>query len=348
MRGPLRQRFLQRGKAADPVLVLDDDLAVDRRLAGECLEGCSQIAVPVQPVVTVTGQQAHRAVLEARERAIAVELDLVQPFRTIGCGRAWRCQLWSQERRQRRRHDTRKLRGLGCWRAAWSWLLPLRRTGIQAFDQSSGENTCCGLLEDGVTLTGSGKDVPLLDQKPVVGSLVSPVQPHEHPPAAQLLSREPEFQAAVAVAFLGVAHRHPGAPVPHDHRAGTILPRRDRSLEAGVFQRMILHVHGETAIGRVEAGSSRDRPALQHLAELQPKIIVEPARRMLLHDEKPTWRGFATSRFGRAIEAPLVAISVEGVLRHRLARWNVHRLCRLRRRRGIEPSLEQTRHARHY
>src|SRR4029453_16645187 len=103
-----------------------------------------------------------------------------------------------------------------------------------------------------------------------------------------------------------------------DHRAGTILLLRDRALEAAVFQRMIFHMHGKTPIGGVKARASCDRPALQHLGELEPKIIVEPARRMLLHDEKPAFRrGFATSRFRRAIKAPLVAISVEGVLRHR-------------------------------
>ena len=57
MRGAPCQRFLQCSKAADPVLVLDDDLPVDQGLmVGERLEGCSQIAVPVRPVVAVAGE----------------------------------------------------------------------------------------------------------------------------------------------------------------------------------------------------------------------------------------------------------------------------------------------------
>jgi hypothetical protein len=34
-------------------------------------------------VETATGEEAHRAAIESRMHAVAVELDLVQPFRTI-------------------------------------------------------------------------------------------------------------------------------------------------------------------------------------------------------------------------------------------------------------------------
>jgi len=77
---------------------------------------------------------------------------------------------------------------------------------------------------------------------------------------------------------------------------------------------MILHVHGETSIGRVEARPSCDRPALQHVAELQPKVVVELPRRMLLNDEKVTGLpGFGTSRLESAIKAPLFSVPIEHV-----------------------------------
>ena len=78
---PARQRVLQQREAAHAVLVLHHDLAVDHRLAaGQRAERIGQIAVPVRPVEPAAGDQPHRAVVDERQRAIAVELDLVQPL----------------------------------------------------------------------------------------------------------------------------------------------------------------------------------------------------------------------------------------------------------------------------
>src|SRR5207247_7009893 len=58
------------------------------------------------------------------------------------------------------------------------------------------------------------------------------------------------------------------------------------ALEGAVLERMILDVHGEALVGGIEAGTLGHRPALEDAFELEPEVVVQPARRVLLDDEK--------------------------------------------------------------
>src|SRR5690606_8952565 len=65
----------------------------------------------------------------------------------------------------------------------------------------------------------------------------------------------------------------------------SVLALGDHALERRVFDRVVLGLHGESALARVEAGTFRDGPAFQHPVVLEPKVIVEAPRPMLLDDE---------------------------------------------------------------
>jgi len=89
------------------------------------------------------------------------------------------------------------------------------------------------------------------------------------PPLAQRLER---------IAIL----RRPGAFVPQQHLARAVLLFGNDAFELAVVERMILGLHGEALVGRIEAGSLRYRPALQHAFELEAKVVVQPCRRVAL------------------------------------------------------------------
>ena len=52
-----------------------------------------------------------------------------------------------------------------------------------------------------------------------------------------------------------------------------------------VVERVVLGVHREPLLAGIEARALRHRPALQHAVELEPEIIVQAPRGVLLHDE---------------------------------------------------------------
>ena len=82
-----------------------------------------------------------------------------------------------------------------------------------------------------------------------------------------------------------ILDRLPGAAVPQHDGAAAILALRDVPFEAAVFERVVLDVDGETLFRRIEARPPRHRPALQNAVELEPEIVVQPRRGVLLNDE---------------------------------------------------------------
>ena len=74
--------------------------------------------------------------------------------------------------------------------------------------------------------------------------------------------------------------------VPEHDRAGPIIARRDGSLEIGVFDGMILHLNGQALFALNHGHAFGDRPRFQNAVQFEPKIIMQPARRMFLDDEK--------------------------------------------------------------
>ena len=90
--------IVETGKA---VLVLDDDLAVDQRRAeAELAERGGDRAEAIGPVERLAGGEPHRAPVDARLHAVAVVLDLVNPFRPARRPLARRRQAGRHEGRQ--------------------------------------------------------------------------------------------------------------------------------------------------------------------------------------------------------------------------------------------------------
>ena len=92
-------------------------------------------------------------------------------------------------------------------------------------------------------------------------------------------------------------------------RAAAVLPSRNDALEPAIFERVVLDMDRQALLAGIEARPFRHRPALQHPVELEPEIIMQPARGMLLDDKG--------QRPGRARGAAAPAGS--GVLRNRVS-----------------------------
>src|SRR5262249_44524390 len=87
------------------------------------------------------------------------------------------------------------------------------------------------------------------------------------------------------IALLRVARGPRGPAGPPEHCPAAVLTLRNRSLETAVLYGVILDLHGETLVRRIEARAFGHRPALERAVELEPEVVVEMARRVLLHHE---------------------------------------------------------------
>ena len=322
---PLRQGVLQRRERADAVFVLDHDLAVEQQpVAGQPKERGGQVAVTRRPVVAVAGEQADVVAVDPDQRPVAVELDLVQPLLPVGRGRRQRGELRRHELgkgrfRRRGRDDVgeahlvhgRRFRGRRSAGAAAA-RRPRRRQGLH---RPSRHHALRRLAEQRVAVAGPGEVVALLDQEPVLALALLALQPDQHPAAEELLAVEAELQRAAAIPFVGVLlQRRPVAVVPDDHAAGAVLAAGDGALEAAVVEGMVLDMDGEAPVGGIQAGPAGHRPALQGVAELQPEVVVQPPRGVLVDDEQAAGLGGGCSRrLGRPVEAPLLPIDLQGV-----------------------------------
>ena len=120
---------------------------------------------------------------------------------------------------------------------------------------------------------------------PRVGPLAAPAA-DQGEAAAQLVPEQVEEQLAALQALLHVFHRDPAAQVPDDHGARPVVPFGDDALEVGVLHRVVLHLHRQALLGRVEGGAARNRPGEQHPPPLQAQIEVELAGGVLLDREE--------------------------------------------------------------
>ncbi|MGY4356834.1 hypothetical protein ACVW0J_003327 [Bradyrhizobium sp. i1.7.7] len=107
----------------------------------------------------------------------------------------------------------------------------------------------------------------------------------------QLVAVERELEVALLEAALGILGL-PGAAVPEHDRAAAILPFRNRAFEIAIVERMVLDLDRQPLVMRIERGSLGDRPRLEHAVELEPQIIVQSRRIVLLDHEAPLrrWR----------------------------------------------------------
>ena len=91
------------------------------------------------------------------------------------------------------------------------------------------------------------------------------------------------------------------AAIPDLDRPGPVLPGRDRPLEIGVVERVILDVDGEMPLALLQRHALRHGPAREGAVPLEPEVVVEAAGGVPLDDE--AGRGAvvaAAERLGRA------------------------------------------------
>ena len=193
--------------------------------------------------------------LDAGKEAIAVVLDLVQPFLAF----------------RRRGHRGRELR-LEIARHR-----PLARAGDAARQMHSSGLALCGIpdpvaivgdhvqrtaglhaervvRDDGVAAIRHGLLVALLDQKPVLtpftGGLAT--HPHQRPAAVQFLAAQLEFEHALGIGRCRVGIlRDPISAVPQQHRAAAILSFGDDPFEPAIVERVVLDLNREPLLARV-------------------------------------------------------------------------------------------------
>src|SRR5260370_15649190 len=126
-----------------------------------------------------------------------------------------------------------------------------------------------------------------------------------------------ELQIALRERRVDVGHlRRPPAAVPNHYRASAILALRDYALEAAIFHRMILHLHGQPLHRRVEGWPVRDGPGEQDALPLEAKIVVEMRGLVLLNDvgelsARRALRLGLARRFGRGVKTSFLFVFLE-------------------------------------
>src|SRR5262249_10868193 len=74
-----------------------------------------------------------------------------------------------------------------------------------------------------------------------------------------------------------------GSAVPDDAVAGAVLAVGDPALEISVLERVILCLHREPLLCRVVARALRRGPAGEDSIDLEPDVVMEPCRVVLVH-----------------------------------------------------------------
>ena len=137
---------------------------------------------------------------------------------------------------------------------------------------------------------------------------------HEMPLASQLLAVQVELEVPFLVAERGIEIGGPGALVPDHDGAAAVLAFGDDALEAAIVERMVLGQHGQPFLAGDQARPLRHRPALQHAVELEPEVVMQAPRRVLLDDIGVAGRrSLAARRLRRLGEVALGVIGVEGL-----------------------------------
>ena len=189
-------------------------------------------------------------------------------------------------------------------------------------DVVEGEVGDDGAVRGGEVDVGVGEGVVVLEQEPVAGGL------DQRPRALELPSAQLKRDLACGD---GRLHRRlglraggevedtlvlggVGAGVPDDDLARPVLPPGDDALEGGVGDGVVLGHDGVAADGGVAAGAAGHGPGLHDTAHLQPEVVVEAGRVVLLDDEGEgpgAALGDGVGGLGGSREVALLAVLVE-------------------------------------
>jgi len=157
----------------------------------------------------------------------------------------------------------------------------------------------------------AGVLVLVLQQQPRLR--VVPLDLDEGPAAVELLAVQLELQLALLQGLRGVEHGRPRPAVPEHDGARAVLALRDHVLERAVVEGVVLDVHREALVVRVEGRALRHGPAQQHAVKLQAEVVVQARRRVLLDAVgEPAARADLARRLRRAREVALLPVVLEG------------------------------------
>src|SRR2546426_142337 len=110
-----------------------------------------------------------------------------------------------------------------------------------------------------------------------------------------------------------VPERAEPAAVPDDRRPRAVAALGDHTLEVGVLEGMVLDVDGQALFAVADRRALGHRPAREHAVDLEPQIVAEPPRRVLVDDEQVAVRRPAVAkRLGRTRGVALLPALVEG------------------------------------
>src|SRR5581483_9110010 len=257
------ESVLQRLEARATAFVQHHDLAIEPGLVElQRLEAAREVRQALGPVLAAAREDARVALGEPGEHAIAVVLHLVEPMAGV--------RRLGDECRELRRDESRQL----------DFLPPvLRERALRARVLAL---HALGTLGGDVVVVPH-RWVVALDQEPRRPILVA-AGAREDPGAVQLFTVEPEVKPSFAQRgeWIGVLGR-PDALVPEQHFARAVLLLRDHAFELAVLERMVLGLHGEPFVARIEARAFRYRPALQNAFQLEPEVVMQPRRRVPLN-----------------------------------------------------------------
>src|SRR4029077_1641978 len=143
------------------------------------------------------------------------------------------------------------------------------------------------LLLENIRIAGAaGCFILGLDQKPGLLFLSCPtVHTHEMPSSVQLLALEGKVEMAFLVSGVRIAFRMPAAAIPNHDRAAAVLSCWDGPLESVVFDGMVFHVDRQALLARNETWAASHGPTLHDPAQLEPQVIMQTPRRVLLDYE---------------------------------------------------------------
>src|SRR5207248_2605413 len=104
------------------------------------------------------------------------------------------------------------------------------------------------------------------------------------PPAVQR-----DVEMAFRQTFVGIESRLPAPAIPHDHRAAAVLAFWNVALEIEVLHRMVFGADSQPFFAGDQARPFGHGPALERAAELEPQIVMNAPRVVLLDHELPTF-----------------------------------------------------------
>src|SRR3546814_359402 len=127
--------------------------------------------------------------------------------------------------------------------------------------------------------------VAYLAQQPVFTLFAAArFHPDKQPFALHPLTVEGEVKMTLFDILRALAvDRRPGATIPQHHRAAAIFAPGDHALEIGIAHRMVFGSHRKALVGGIGARPLGHSPAFEHPVDLEPDIIMEPRRVVLLN-----------------------------------------------------------------